>query len=68
MPRPLRVAAGGAVLVLGLAVYCLLGMWVGAVLVPAHWAAELLFYPVAGVLWIWPAAALVRWAHASGRP
>ena len=63
MSRPVRVALGGAILALGLAVYCAAAMWIGAELVPSHWAAELAFYPVAGLLWIWPAALVIRWAH-----
>lgn len=67
MPRAARVAIGGLVLAFGLAGYCLLGMWIGAALLPEHWAAELAFYPVAGVAWIWPAALVIRWAHAGGQ-
>lgn len=66
MHRPARVAIGGLALAVGLAMYCLAGMWIGAVLLPAHWVAELAFYPLAGVAWIWPAALVIRWAHGAG--
>ena len=36
-------------------------MRVGATLVPDHWLAELAYYAVAGLAWLWPAAKLVRW-------
>jgi len=26
-----------------------------------HWLAQLAFYAVAGVAWVWPAARLVNW-------
>ena len=28
----------------------------------AHWAIELLFFALAGVLWVWPAKRLIAWA------
>jgi hypothetical protein len=30
--------------------------------VPDHWAAELLFYLVAGIAWVYPAGRLIAWA------
>jgi len=27
-----------------------------------HWLAELAFFAVAGMLWVWPARRLIRWA------
>jgi hypothetical protein len=30
--------------------------------VPWHWAAQLLYFTVAGVAWVWPASRLMYWA------
>jgi hypothetical protein len=48
-------------LVVGLFLYALAAMWIGAVLVPAHWAAHAAFYAITGIAWIWPAARLTKW-------
>ncbi len=36
--------------------------------IPLHWAAAAAFYAVAGLVWAWPAAALLRWAAGPRRP
>jgi hypothetical protein len=41
-------------------------MRVGATWVPEHWLAQLAFYLVAGLAWLWPAARLVRWMGRDG--
>ncbi|MBX6324182.1 MAG: DUF2842 domain-containing protein [Rhodospirillaceae bacterium] len=51
----------GLAIVAGLAVYGVLVATV-SLWVPRHWAAELAFYLVAGLSWIWPAARLIAWA------
>jgi hypothetical protein len=61
----LRILAGTAVLVLGLIVYSLLVMRLAVDVLPEHWAVQAVFYLVAGVLWIFPAARLTRWMQAS---
>jgi hypothetical protein len=58
-----RKLFGAAVLVIGLTLYCLMMMVVGATLVPDHVLVQLLFYASAGLAWIWPAAKLVRWSQ-----
>jgi hypothetical protein len=64
-PRPLpfrwRSVVSGLLIVLGLAAYAVLVATV-SLWVPRHWAAELVFYLAAGLLWIWPAARLIAWA------
>ena len=57
----MRLALGTLSLVLGLFLYAFAAMWIGAVLVPAHWAAHAAFYAIAGIAWIWPAARLTKW-------
>jgi hypothetical protein len=60
----LRILVGTAALVLGLALYALAVMLVAVELVPEHWAVEAVFYLVAGIAWIVPAARLTRWMQA----
>ena len=61
LPFRWRSVAAGLAIVFGLAGYAVLvttlSLWV-----PDHWAAELAFFVAAGLLWIWPAGGLIRWA------
>lgn len=50
-------------LLLGLAAYAV-AVTTLADRVPDHWAADAVYFTVAGVLWVWPASRLVRWMHA----
>lgn len=59
--RRWRHPVGIVVLLLGLAVYALAMMWVGATQLPEQAAVQLAFYVVAGLAWVWPALRLVRW-------
>ena len=61
-----RNAVGILVLVLGLIVYALAAMVAGATLVPEHWLLQLLFFVVAGLVWLWPARHLLRWMARDG--
>jgi hypothetical protein len=56
-----RNAVGMLLLVAGLCVYALAAMLVGATLVPSHWLAQLAFFVVAGLVWLWPARRLLAW-------
>ena len=58
-----RKAVGLLVFVLGMTVYAALAVTV-ADLVPDHWLLDLLYYALAGTLWVWPASHLVRWMQA----
>jgi hypothetical protein len=62
----LRILLGSVVLVVGLALYALAVMAVAIRLLPDQWAAELAFYALAGVAWIFPAARLTRWMQQAG--
>ncbi|MBL8699529.1 MAG: DUF2842 domain-containing protein [Alphaproteobacteria bacterium] len=62
-----RNTVGIAVLVLGLAVYALVVMVIGASMVPDHALVQLVFFAVAGLAWLWPARGLLRWM-ARGAP
>ncbi len=57
----LRILFGTLALVFGLTLYGLAIMSLGVRVLPNHWAAEIPFYVVTGLVWIWPAAKLVRW-------
>jgi hypothetical protein len=59
--RRWRHPVGIVVLLLGLAVYALVMMWVGATQLPEQAVAQLAFYLLAGLAWVWPALRLVRW-------
>jgi hypothetical protein len=57
----MRVLIGTAALLAGLAVYALLMMRLGAALAGEHWAAQAVFYLVAGIAWVPVAARLTAW-------
>jgi hypothetical protein len=46
----------------GLVIYVTVCVWLAISVLPQHWLVELVFYPIAGCVWIWPAARLVRWS------
>ena len=57
----LRILVGSLVLILGLAVYAALVAAVAQRLLPGGLGVTILFYGVAGTVWIVPAALLTRW-------
>jgi uncharacterized protein DUF2842 len=57
----LKILFGTLVLVVGLAVYALVIAALAGRFMPEHWAVQALFYCIAGIAWVWPAARLVRW-------
>jgi len=62
--RP-RVLVGVVVLVAGLGVYALLVMRLAGAILSENPVVELVFYAVAGTLWLFPAIRLTRWMQAS---
>jgi hypothetical protein len=60
----MRVAIGTAVLLVGLALYALLGMQLAVTALPENLVVRTLYYLAAGLLWVWPAARLTRWIQA----
>jgi hypothetical protein len=50
---------GMLALILGLTVYCLLAVTLAGAILPDNWFIEMLFYVVAGVLWVVPARWLI---------
>jgi len=51
-------------LVMLLAIYSLLCMLIAVHYLPDSKLAELIFYPIVGVIWIFPAMKIVRWMQA----
>lgn len=50
------------ILIFGIFIYVLAAMAVHATL-PVHWAVDLLFFPIAGMLWVPPAVKVFRWGQ-----
>jgi hypothetical protein len=61
----LRILAGAAALVLGLAAYAIAVAEVAIRALPGDWAVRVVFFVVAGVAWVWPAALLTRWMQSA---
>ncbi len=57
----LRILWGMLLMVGGLAVYSLLVMKLATDWLPQQLLAEAIFYPLAGTIWLYPAAKLTRW-------
>jgi uncharacterized RDD family membrane protein YckC len=56
-----RVLAGTLILVFGLAAYALAVMSLAVRVLPDSLILETLFYAIAGIAWVLPAAKLTRW-------
>jgi len=62
MSQRMRKLAGAIILVAFLSVYALAAMMAAIVLqVSANKLVELVYYPVAGLLWLPPAMWLIKW-------
>jgi len=48
-----------------LALYCAMCVYIAVQFLPESKLAELIYYPIAGVVWIFPAAKIVKWMQAS---
>jgi hypothetical protein len=55
-----RRVLGLFIIMFGLALYCILVMKLAVLILPIHWIVDLLFYAAAGILWIFPAAWVMR--------
>jgi hypothetical protein len=64
-----RKLVGAVTLMVFLAAYALMAMLVAVVLeVNGSWLAQLAYYPVAGLLWVLPAAWLIKWMQSPQDP
>jgi hypothetical protein len=52
--------------VVGFVLYILAVVALGDHVVTAHWTLQLIYYVVAGIVWVWPAKWLIVWG-AGGR-
>ena len=68
-PR-IKKLIGTIIILIWLPIYALLAMGVGVHILPrADWLVELLYYAVAGTLWIVPIGLMLPWMHREpGRP
>ena len=57
----LRILAGIVILIGGLALYAAAAITIALRFLPQRILIDMLFYAVAGIAWIWPAALLTRW-------
>ncbi len=62
-----RKLVGMLVLLVGLALYIGLAVTIATTWLPGHWAAQLLFYAVAGVAWAIPLRPFMAWMNRGGR-
>lgn len=45
----------------GIAGYVLLVLILGDFILDQHWTLQLLYFGVAGIVWVWPAKRLIYW-------
>jgi hypothetical protein len=57
----LRILVGSIALVLGLAAYGLIVMAIAVHWLPSQAVIEIVYYTIAGIAWVWPAARLTGW-------
>jgi len=69
MPQRLRKLVGTVVLTLFICLYALTAMTIGAAKLPGtSWAVQLAYFAVAGLIWVVPAALLVKWMQRPDEP
>ncbi|WP_367281107.1 DUF2842 domain-containing protein [Sneathiella sp.] len=56
-----RKIIGLAGLLFLLGIYCVICVFIATRFLPENKLVELIFYPIAGVIWIFPAAKIIRW-------
>ena len=59
-----RKITGLLALLILLSIYSLLCMYIAVNFLPESKIAEIIYYPVAGVIWIFPAMKIVKWMQA----
>ena len=57
----LRILYGTIILLLGLGLYAAAAVIVAVDVLPTQWAVQLVYYFVAGTVWLYPAAKLTKW-------
>ena len=51
-----------------LIIYCAICVYIAVQFLPENKLVELIFYPLAGVIWIFPAAKIIKWMQAPTTP
>ena len=51
------------IIALGLVIYVMVVISIGAAILPEHWAPQLLFYGITGIVWIFPTMWLITFFH-----
>lgn len=63
-----RKGFGILLLIAGLLLYAGAVGHVATTYLPEHWLVDLIFYPLAGLVWLLPAVPLVKWMQARDVP
>jgi len=61
LPIGIRKLLGTIIILVGLVAYALGAIWLAIEVLPDHWAVQLVFYPIAGIAWAFPAKPLIDW-------
>jgi membrane protein implicated in regulation of membrane protease activity len=64
----LRKAIGALAILAFMAMYIAVAAVIGDRVAKEHWAIQLVFFPIAGLLWVLPLRPLLRWIHAKDEP
>ena len=63
MPQRIRKLIGTFLITFGLIFYVLVAAAAGAVALPDSTLVKLIYYPVAGIIWIFPVRGLMVWMN-----
>ena len=64
----MRKIVGSIALVSWIVAYVAVAAVIGDRVADEHWAWQLLFFPIAGLLWVVPLKPVLRWMHAKDAP
>ena len=64
----MRKAIGAICILAFMLMYIAVAAVIGDRVSREHWAIQLVFFPVAGLLWILPLKPLLQWIHARDEP
>ena len=56
-----RSFIGMATMIIGLTLYAFLAAGIGNLIGDWHWALQMIYYLVAGLIWLYPAKKLLQW-------
>lgn len=64
----MRKAIGALAILAFMAMYIAVAAVVGDRVAREHWLVQVIFFPIAGLLWIFPLRPLLKWIHARDEP